>query len=85
MSQMSYILARASIDPNINNDENYYNVIDTRLNCVIYSLNNYNDAEEIKNSLNRIHTIYARNNNNYHSLFNSETPYNIEVIRRVNN
>lgn len=85
MSQINNVLARSFINPDMNNNENYYNVMDTRLNFVVYSLNNFEDAEEIKNCLNRIHIIYSRNNRDYLAFFNNVSPYNIEVIRRVNN
>lgn len=52
------------------NNNFLYNVIDTRINSVIYALNNLNDIIEIKNNLNKIHNIMLKNDENYKDLYN---------------
>lgn len=51
------------------NEKFLYNVIDTRLKCVVYALDNLNDCNDIKNNLNNIHNIMVKNDEVYNELF----------------
>lgn len=63
-----------------------FRVIDSRIPLeifnVVHSLNNYNDALDVKTCLNKIHNIILRNNSIYSSLYtNINEPYKIMVIQ----